>query len=388
MIDMINQISSLCRPATRPLKRKLPLLKIVTLALALLGSQSCYAISSAGAGTKSVRWHPGNYVLVANHATSSDITSALNAGPRFRGIQKQYLWSDLERPDGFHFEEIGADLQTLRQSNKHLILQLQCKAFFVASDGRPNSSCPANLRGSAKPGGNGYYSGTYITKTGSLDPVIWDPAVTARMRYLYKALSQYLNANANVQALEAVCLSETAVSQDPNSKAMSNVMPYSSDAYATYLSYGFRELNDDLPHTVVIQYTNFGVGMDIVAPIVQLEKASGVGLGGPDLNPGNPGIQAPRGVYQQYINLAGDQSRPNAIPMGTAVQPPDTGPPPEQTYLFGKNTLHLNYIFWLNKSGYIDQVTRMLSDPSIVPQSDAAGGLDSRYPSSTSQYLN
>jgi hypothetical protein len=169
---------------------------------------------------------------------------------------------------------------------------------------------------------------------------------------------------------------------------MTGVMPYSSDAYIANLSYGFRELNYDLPHTVVIQYTNFGVGLEEVPPIVQLEKASGVGLGGPDLNPvGNPGLQAPRGVYQQYINLAGDQSRPNAIPMGTAVQPLDTGTAPEQTYLFGKNTLHLNYIFWLNKSGYIDQVTQVLSDKKIVSQSDAAGGLDARYPSSTSPYL-
>jgi hypothetical protein len=210
--------------------------------------------------------------------------------------------------------------------------------------------------------------------------------VTARLRYLYKALAEYLNSNANVRALEAVCLSETAVSQDAD--AMPDVMPYSTDAYATYLSYGFRELNYDLPHTVVIQYTNFGIGFDVVAPVVQLEKAAGVGLGGPDLNPGNPGIQAPRGVYQQYIDLAGDQYRPNAIPLGTAVQPLDTVLPPEQTYLFGKNTLHLNYIFWLNKSGYIDQVTKMLSDPTTVPQDEAAGGLDYRYPSSTRPYLD
>jgi len=369
------------------LKMSLSLLKTSALVFSLLSSQACYApaISSAGAATKSVRWHPGNYVLVWPHTTTGEIDAVLKNGPKFRGIQKAYLWNDLERPDGYHFDEIGADLQTLRKSNKHLIIQLQYKAFGTTG-GQPNSACPANLRGSAKPGG-GYYAGTYTTVTGSTDPAIWDPAVTTRLRALYQALCRYLNSNANVQALEAVCLSETAVSQDPS--AMPGVMPYTSDAYAANLSYGFRELNNDLPHTVVIQYTNFGVGMDIVSQVVQMEKASGVGLGGPDLDPfGHPGIQPPRGVYQQYINLAGNQSRPNPMPFGTAVQPQDTDPAPEQTYLFGKNTLHLNYIFWLNKAGYIAQVNQMLSDPKVVLQSDAAGGLDARYPSCMSPYLN
>lgn len=374
---------------TKPLKRTFLVAKTFALVLSLLLSQSCFEPTAAATSTvtKSVRWHPGHYLLVFKDTDGSDITASLRDHPKFRGIQKQYCWDDLEKPDGFHFEEIGADLKTLRQLNKHLILQLQCKAFFTTADGKPNSSCPANLRGSAKPGG-GYYSGTYVTRTGSLGPVIWDPAVTARMRTLYRELAKYLNANPNVAALEAVCLSETAVSQDPDAMG-SNVMPYSTDAYANNLSYGFRELSSALPNTVVIQYTNFGVGYDIIERIVQLEKAAGVGLGGPDLDPfGHTAIQAPRGVYQQYINLAGDWSRPNAIPMGTAVQMGDTDPTPEQTYLFGKNTLHLNYIFWIKKSGYIDNVTRMLSDPKIVPQNDPAGGLDSRYPSSTSPYLN
>jgi len=364
------------------------------LALSLLWSQSCYGqAASAGTVTKSVRWHPGNYILVWAHTTPNEISATLSDNQKFRGVQKPYYWSDLEKADGYHFEEIGADLQTLRRANKHLVIQLQYKAFGTTADGKPKSCCPANLRGSARAGANnsnsGTYSGTYVTKTGSLDPAIWDPAVTARLRYLYKALGQYLNANANVQALEAVCLSETAVSQDPDSPAMANVMPYNADAYASNLSYGFRELSNDLPHTVVIQYTNFGVGMDVVPRVVQLEKTYGIGLGGPDLDPyGHQGIQAPRGVYQQYMDLAGDQYHPNPIPFGTAVQPEDVGNPPEQTYRFGKNTLHLNYIFWLNKAGYIGQVNRMLSDPSIVSQKDVAGGLDSRYPSSASPYLN
>lgn len=382
---MLNKIPSL----NRSFQRAFFVSKAIVLTLALLWSQSTYTPVSGAAGTvtKSVRWHPGNYVLVWSHCNADQITAALRDGRKFRGIQKQYFWNDLEKPDGFHFDEIGDDLRTLRRLNKHLVIQLQCKAFFTTADGKPNTSCPANLRGSAKPGG-GYYSGTYVTRTGSLGPVIWDPAVTARMRTLYRELSRYLNANPNVQALEAVCLSETAVSQDPD--AMPNdVMPYSTEAYANNLSYGFRELSNALPHTVVIQYTNFGVGLDIIDRIVQMEKAAGVGLGGPDLDPfGHDAIQAPRGVYQQYINLAGDWSHPNAIPMGTAVQMGDTDPAPEQTYLFGKNTLHLNYIFWIMKPGYIDSVTRMLSDPRIVPQNDPAGGLDSRYPNSTSPYLN
>jgi hypothetical protein len=145
---MINQIISL-GSAPRSLRKSFFLLKTFALALSLLWSQSCYApaLSSAGAVTKNVRWHPGNYVLLLGHATAAEINSTLLAGPKFRGIQKQYLWSDLDRPDGYHFDEIGADLQTLRNCNKHLIIQLQYRSFGT-SGGRPASCCPANLRGS------------------------------------------------------------------------------------------------------------------------------------------------------------------------------------------------------------------------------------------------
>lgn len=337
----------------------------------------------SGVSSKAVRWHPGHYVLVPTNASTSEIQSQLNACPKFRGIQKEYLWNQLENNGAWHFESISQDLKTLRLMNKHLVIQLQCKSFGVGPNHQPSTACPSNLRGSAKAGG-GYYSGVYKTSTGSLDPAIWDGAVTARMKLLYKALATYLNADPNVQALEAVCLSETAVSSTAQLIAASGAKQYLPTDYLTNLTDGFKELSADLPHTVVIQYTNFSVDY---GQLVTNEKNNAVGLGGPDLDPtGHPSLQAPRGAYQQYLNMKGDQTHPNAIPMGVAVQSEDYGEgnTPAHTYTFGKDTLHLNYIFWLHSPAYIGQVIQMLNN---LPQGDPAGGLDARYPASTTPYL-
>ncbi|HMY52450.1 MAG TPA: hypothetical protein PK671_05835, partial [Candidatus Obscuribacter sp.] len=42
--------------------------------------------------------------------------------------------------------------------------------------------------------------------------------------------------------------------------------------------------------------------------------------------------------------------------------------------------LKLNYVFWIQRSGYIEIVEEVLKDPSVVKQSDPAGGLVARYP--------
>lgn len=110
-------------------------------------------------------------------------------------------------------------------------------------------------------------------------------------------------------------------------------------------------------------------------------------MGGPDINLYSRGLNDPKaGVYQYYDSLAG------YVPLGAAVQSQDytyskgekydgefETPSVEQIYRFGKDRLHLNYIFWLIKPGYFEKVMVMMNRADFPK--DAAGGLNAELPS-------
>ena len=336
------------------------------------------------AAQKAAEWHPGHYLYIG---TAGIDGSKFSLSSKFRGVEKLYTWEQLEPSEGnYQFGAIHSDLQTLKRLNKHLIVQFQAKAFGH-SGSRPNNCTPSDLKGSQKAGG-GQFRGTYVNGTGALDPVFWDPAVRARLHRLYVHLGQYLSADANASALESVCLSESAVSQSPQNLSTQNIFTYSEAAYIAALTDGFTALNAALQHATVIQYTNFissGAGESAaLRSLVSNERAAGVGLGGPDLCPpqyGHPSMQAPNGVYGLFPGQS------NAIPLGIAVQSSDAVGEPQVTFRFGRDQLKLNYIYWLDRSGYIEQVAAMLNNSNVVPTGDPAGGLNSRYPASITPLL-
>ena len=89
------------------------------------------------------------------------------------------------------------------------------------------------------------------------------------------------------------------------------------------------------------------------------------------------------GAYRLYALLSG------IVPLGAAVQQNDytqkaafRGPagetPVKEIYGFGRDKLHLNYIFWATRPGYFDKVLAMMAAPSFPK--DPVGGLDSNVP--------
>ena len=328
----------------------------------------------------------GAYVLLRTNATSeAQALFADQSNAKFRGVEVNYEWNVLEPARGqFNFQPISQMLATLAPLNKHLVIMLNCKAFNT-TNGVPNNTCPSFLKGSAN-GKGGYYSGTYQTNTSSFDPVYWDPAVQVQLNELYTAFGKFVSNDPNASALEAVCLNESALSQTPSAINKQPCMPYTDAAYISGLTNGMQIINQALPHSVFIQYTNFIAGPSDhsgLASLVANEQGSGVGLGGPDLNPtqAQAGLQAPNGVYAYYPKMA------PYVALGTAVEASDTSVPPYINYQFGRDHLKLNYIFWRNTPGFIETVAEMLNNSSAVPQNDPAGGLSSGYPASLSPYL-
>jgi hypothetical protein len=138
---------------------------------------------------------------------------------------------------------------------------------------------------------------------------------------------------------------------------------------------------DAFPHTVVIQYANFP--QEILQELAEYARAHGIGFGGPDIFIQDARLNDPqKGAYRWYGSLSG------IVPLGTAVQPEDytvkmwrgpiDPPPVKELYEFGRDSLHLNYMFWCTREGYFEKVQAMMEDPSFPK--DLAGGLDATRP--------
>ncbi len=360
----------------QPTKKRLPLIKICA---ALILSLGCAAEASAQSlPQKACRFHPGHYLaLPGEDRPTTDMEKALKPDTPFKGVHKIYSWNALEpSPGHYDFSLIKADLASLRRRNKRLIVQVWTKTFHPERG--PNH--PTFLKGSPKPGG-GYYSAVFRPeRTGGYSLAFWDPAVAFQCRNLYKAIGKELSCDPNVSALEAVNLDETAwgnLKADEQALQDAGTMPYNREKFGQNMMLMFKGLNDSLPHTVAIQFINWP--QDLVPYFVQQVFSMGGGIGGPDLH---PDLNIP--TYAHLPSLAG------MVPLGFAVQWPDTYTPPRtgrphnradviRTLRFAQQ-LKLNYVFWIQRSGYIEIVEEVLKDPSVVKQSDPAGGLVARYP--------
>lgn len=349
---------------------------------AVLGAAAGRASAAAEPARPAAKWHPGHYVFTGHGA----IDEAHLAG-RFRGVQRCYAWNRLEPERGrYDLSAVRADLDRLRRLDRHLVLQLQYKAF-----GRNARYAPAYLAGPA------FGGGVYRASSGSFNPVIWNAAVGDRMDALLAALGRELDGD---PALEAVVLPETAPSANLARSPQDGVERYAPDRYAASLERMMTTLRRSFPGTVVIQYTNFPG--DLLDRLTSFMKEAGVGLGGPDVYPRPDAVSDPvRGVYRFYPKLAG------VVPLGAAVQSPDYSvaakkrtalfdrggdrseariepgdetPIPVREHLkLARETLKLNYLFWsASPRECLENVKRMLAEPDLA--GDPAGGLETRMP--------
>ncbi len=309
------------------------------------------------------KWHPGHYAFVQSSPLSEQ-----HLYPGFRGIQKTYTWRTLEPEKGrYDFSEIRSDLKFLGQHEQRLVVQIQTKTF-----GSGQNYCPAYITGAD------YGGGVYKTRWGSFNPIIWNERVNERLNALYTELGKELDRE---PFLEAVVIPETATTF---AFGMQRELQYTVEKYRQSVESGMNALKAAFPGTVVIQYVN--MPPETNQAFADFAKERGVGFGGPDIYPHDPVLNNPqRGVYRLYAPLSG------VVPLGTAVQQNDytmlatfqgvAGETPvKEIYEFGRDKLHLNYIFWGVRRGYFEKVQQMIADPAFPK--DAAGGLDARMPKS------
>jgi len=306
-------------------------------------------------------WHPGHYVLL----NDGDVINTSTIPTGFRGAQKKYLWKDLESTQGnYDFSSILADLTAISaMGQKYLVVQIQTKAF-----GAGVTSVPDYIKNHAPS------KWVYTTSSGSLDPVVWDDAVSTRIKALYTALGNALKFKTRI---EAVVIPESALSSNIEAYPQLGVKPYTSVAHYQGLNEQMNTLRSVLSNKVIIQYINFPI--NILSDLVLNEETNGIGLGGPDISASFPGLNGPGGAYSFYT-----ASRATHIPFGAAVQYPDyidtTYASVQSIYNFGKTNLNLHYIFWQNRGGgYFATVTRLVYNVTNAGQWPA-GGLNATKP--------
>ncbi len=316
------------------------------------------------------KWHPGFYVQF-DMFDKEGLTEA-KIVPRFLGVQILYKWNELEpTKDHFDFSMIDKDLEFLSNRGKQLVIQIQTKAF-----GANGSYLPSYL---SEPE---YGPTSYKVKfKESFHPALWNPVVVERLLLLYAELGKRYDQHPNV---EIINLPETACDIEPEEQKRTG---YSLEKYVSSLKNNMLGLKKAFPSTIVLQFLNYPPGA--IQPLSEYMKEIGVGIAGPDVTPYNESMNDPKtGIYRIYPSFEG------LAPIGIAVQYPDytwkksKNTPPEtrgndiwktgdevtskELYLFAKDKLKVNYIFWNQRKPYFDHLIEYMKEPDF-PKDEACG---------------
>lgn len=337
----------------------------VIIILVFLIMNCCSLVAQKSREKIGVKWHPGHYILVNDKSTKQDYLKG-----SFLGIQRKYNWKEMELAKGkYDFSQIQEDLTFLQKHGKRLVIQIQTKGFGEDVTNTPNYLKDKEYGGSL-----------YKTATGSYNPVYWNEKVSERIEALYIALGKQFDEEPYI---EAMVIPETAISSDIKNTDQLGVEHYTPEIYGQALERQMKVLKDAFPHTVVIQYTNFP--KEVLQHIINYQKSIGVGLGGPDINLYSNLNDPKTGVYRYYDEVK------DSIALGSAVQSEDYSydnprlpvkipslPTMKEIFLFARDRLHLNYMFWLNRPKYFNKVLDFMKSDDFPK--DSAGGLNSKLP--------
>ena len=320
--------------------------KCLLILAALIVAKSCAAhpdVPVASAAGLIETYNPGHYVAISERETVAGIQHLDE--PALRGVSHRYYWADLEPKEGFYdFATIRQDLAFLKQHHKQLVVFITDKTFSVSRNPLPKYLAQyalPNLRG-------------YTAKR-------WDPVVAARLIALARALATAFDSQTN---FEGLAFQESALMISP---AVQRQEGYTPDKYRDALIKILTESAAAFRQSRVFWYMNHLEGDDgKLAEVAEALVHSRVVMGGPDILPFRQRLQS---TYQLYDRFHGRlklfcsaqedsyrHDRNDSRNMGNAAavwnQPPpvDGYVPMDQIFLFARDHLHVNYLFWTYKN--------------------------------------
>ena len=295
-----------------------------------------------------VKYHPGHYVAVKTGQHLEKV-KGLKTEPAIRGVLKRYYWAHLEPEKGrYDFSEIKRDLAVLRPLKKQLVVFI-CDKTFSPKDPNP---LPPYMRSIGLPN----------LKKGVTAPK-WIPKVIDREIALCKALSAQFDADPR---FEGVACSESAPSLNKEELRRSG---YTPEKLRDGLKRWLIESSKVLPHSQVFWFMNFIPQNDgsYLREIAEAAMPYRVVMGGPDILPYRIGLQRGLWLYEDFngkLKLFGsmqndsyrhhradkNNSEKHLFQTGKKPIPPSGYIPLEEIFFYGRDQMHLNYIFWNYKT--------------------------------------
>ncbi len=317
-----------------------------------------------------MKWNPGHYVVLDSDTNETTVDTALGeirTLPVVKGVVVRAYWSQLEAERGvYRFGRIDRYVTKAAAQRKRFFLLLSIRGF---SEGKV---APEYLR--APYYGGGVYKFKNQRDTFGENLALWNEHARNRLILLIRELARRYNGNPN---FEGVILAETAFGQP--------VDPVTEEQKAGYyagLSLVDTAARRAFPNTVVIQFVNYPI--DYTPGIVDNLLEKGIGLGSPD-------VYVDDLQHEKYIYPFNDQAR-GRVPIGmqvehhsyrsTHVGGPFDPPPVRDLYVFARDRLHSNYIFWQRdlREPYLAWTKVLQMFRSADFPASPSGGLDARCP--------
>lgn len=291
-------------------------------------TQSVGLAAGTGAGQK---YNPGHYISMNAWDDQDDMLTALKPG--VIGLQKRYQWRVLEPSlNSYDFSEVQADLDLLASQGRQLVVFIEDKTF------KDEYATPVYL----------HINYTLANRAGGYTAVRWDPYVIERFNALIAKLGMEFDGH---PAFEGIAIQESAHGI-PDSFANAN--GYSPEIYRDALVEVLLSAANSLPTSQVFWYMNFLPGkMSYINEIANTVASMGVAMGGPDVLPDNYALK--KHTYPFYDQLQGQLTLFNSMQYNSYKhQHADALSPSkywtmDELFLFARDQLHVNYLFWNRK---------------------------------------
>jgi hypothetical protein len=328
----------------------------VSAPVALTGADACGATPPPPPPATGRKNHRGHYIALLRGVDSQSVM-ANSVMPGVVGFMKRYTWRDLEPAQGsYDFSEIQSDLTFAAGQGMRLIVMIEDKTFVLE---RPT---PAYL--------DAY---TLRNVAGGYSVLRWSPFVVDRFKALIGALGQRFDAN---PTFEGIATQETAHGfSDAQMDANGYTPEKYRDAYINILSHAGAAM----PTSRIFWFMNFFARkQSYIADIASAVASRGVVMGGPDIQPDNGALV--RMTYPIYDQMQGKipmfgQVEPSCYSHEHATSAPTKYWTMPELFRFGRDDMHVNYIFWArvpksrfaDSYDWLDALPVIDSNPTINP---------------------
>jgi hypothetical protein len=277
------------------------------------------------------KFHPGHYVSVGRAELPGGLAGVKSPG--LTGVQMRYRWAELEPQEGqYNFTLVVRDLEAATHAGLQLVAMIEDKSF--------NGETPTP----------DYLQSKYTVRNGNqgYTAIRWDSYVNDRLKQLVAKLGAQFDCDPH---FEGVAFQETSLGLDDDALGAA---AYTPEKYRDALISLLRSASSSLPTSRVFWYMNFlPRNQHYIDDIATAVVGTGVVMGGPDVLPDNQALN--KRVYPLYEEFRGRLKLFCSMQHNSYRHRHGGGEGKggggnywsmDDLYLFARDKLHVNYLFW------------------------------------------